>query len=70
MLRTTAARTKNGAGGPMVTAAIPAMNSEGQPSSVSARAAARQTETYEISVLEVRTTGMRGAGGNLAIGIP
>jgi len=36
---------------------------------VSARAAARHTETYEISVLDARTTGMRGVGGNLAIGV-
>src|SRR5262249_20226238 len=69
MLRTTAATTNQGAVGPMVTAAIPPMNRAGQPSSVSARAAARQTETYEMSVLEARTTGMRGVVGNLAIGV-
>jgi hypothetical protein len=69
MLRTTAARTNQGAEGPIVTAAIPAMKRAGQPSSVSARAAARHTETYDTSVLDVRMTGMRDVGGNLAMGI-
>jgi len=44
------------------------MKNAEQPSSVNARAAARQTETYETSVLDARTTGTRGVGGNLAMG--
>jgi len=43
------------------------MKNAEQPSSVNARAAARQTETYEISVLDARRTGMRGVAGNLAM---
>ena len=44
------------------------MNNAGLPSSINARAAARQIETYEISVLDARTTVMRGVAGNLTIG--
>ena len=51
----------------MAAHATPPMKNAGHPSSVSARAAARQTETYEISVLDARTTGMLGVGGNLAM---
>src|SRR5712691_4711086 len=68
MLRTTAARTNHGAGGPIAAQATPPMKNAEQPSSVNARVAARQTETYEISVLDARTTGTRGVGGNLAMG--
>src|SRR5262245_46651712 len=67
MLSTTAARTNHGAGAPMPAAATPAMKKAGQPSSVNARAAARHTETYEISVLDARTTGIRDGVGNFAI---
>src|SRR6267378_6812938 len=67
MLRTTAARTNHGDDGPIAAHATPAMKNAGVPSSVSARAAARHTETYEMSVLDARTTGMRAVGGNLAM---
>ena len=70
MLRTTAARTNHRAWGPIADHATPAMKNAGQPNSVNARAAARQTETYEIRVLDARTTGMRGVSENLAIGVP
>jgi len=39
-----------------------------KPSSTSARAVARQTETYDTSVFEVRTTLTRCGAENLVIG--
>jgi len=67
MLSTTAARTNHGAGGPIAAHAAAPTKNAGQPSSVSARAAARQTETYEISVLDASSTGTRAVAGNLAM---
>ena len=64
----TATSTNHGDDDPMAVHATPPMKNAGAPSSVSARAAARQTETYEISVLEARMTGIRAVGGNLAMG--
>src|SRR6185295_1986521 len=67
MLRMTATSTNHGEGDPMAAHATPPMKNAGAPSSVSARAAARHTDTYEIRVLEARTTGIRAVGGNLAM---
>jgi hypothetical protein len=46
------------------------MTNTENPSSTSARAVARQTETYDTSVFEARTTRIRCGAENLAIGSP
>ena len=65
MLRMTATSTNHGDDDPMAAHATPPMKNAGAPSSVNARAAARQTDTYEISVLEAR---MIKPGGRRELG--
>ena len=61
-LSTTAASTYQGAADPIDAHATPAMKNAPQPSSTSARAAARHTEPYDTSVLEASTTRIRSDG--------
>ena len=64
------ARTAQGADSPSFVHAIAPMKNAAQPSSPSARAVARQTETYETSVLVLRMTLTRCDAGSLAMARP
>src|SRR5262245_17380372 len=66
-LSSTDASTNQGAVSPTGTHTTPAMKNAGAPSSASARAVARQTPTYDTSVLEVRTTRTRSGAENRAM---
>ena len=63
-LNTTAASTNHGADGPIDSQAMPLMKNAAAPNSTSARAVARQTDTYDTSVPEASTTRMRADGEN------
>jgi hypothetical protein len=65
MLTATAASTNHDPEPPSAAQATPLTKKIPGPSSASARAAARQTETYETIARDVRTTRMRSDVGNL-----
>jgi hypothetical protein len=64
-LKSTTARIAHGPTAPSDVQATPPMKNAAHPSSASARVAARQTGTYETSVLVARTTGIRDDVGRL-----
>src|SRR5262249_14140728 len=68
--RTAAASTSHGAADPSAAHATPPLQNAGAPSSPSARAVARHTETYDTIALDERTTRIRSDAGNLLMAAP
>src|SRR5262249_56998080 len=63
-----AATTNQGADAPIATHATPATKNALHPSSTSARAVARHTETYDTIVRDASTTRIRSGAVSLGIG--